>query len=176
MKTLIIIIHPTLNNSLVNKRWMEELKKYPDKYTIHNLHGAYPDERIDIEREQQLLELHDRVIFQFPFYWFNCPPLFKKWLDEVLAHGWAYGIGSDYKLAGKKIALSMSVGIDEKDYHTSGRYKYTLKELTAAFEVTFKYIRADYRPLFAFYGTEHNATQERIEKSTMDYLAFIEGL
>ncbi|MDF7639407.1 NAD(P)H-dependent oxidoreductase [Lactobacillus sp. ESL0791] len=26
---------------------------------------------------------------QFPFYWYSCPPLLKKWEDDVLEHGWA---------------------------------------------------------------------------------------
>ncbi|MES9758852.1 flavodoxin family protein, partial [Priestia megaterium] len=29
MKTLVIITHPSLETSVVNKRWVEELKKYP---------------------------------------------------------------------------------------------------------------------------------------------------
>jgi putative NADPH-quinone reductase len=176
MKTLVIIIHPDLKNSIINKRWIEELKKYPEKYLLHDLHSVYPDGNIDVEREKQLLETHDSIIFQFPFYWFNSPPLFKKWLDEVLTHGWAYGSKSGYKLSNKKIALSIAAGINEEDYSLTGRYKYTLEQLTAPFEVTFNYIKADYKPLFAFYGVENNATPERIEKSTHDYISFIEQL
>lgn len=176
MKTLVIIIHPDLKNSIINKRWIEELKKYPEKYHLHNLHSAYPDGNINIEKEKQLVESHDTIIFQFPFYWFNCPPLFKKWLDEVLTHGWAYGSKSGYKLSDKKIALGITAGINEEDYSATGRYKYTLEQLTAPFEVTFNYIKADYKPLFAFYSAEHNATTERIEKSAHDYISFIENL
>lgn len=176
MKTLIIIIHPDLENSVINKRWIEELEKYPERHTVHDLYNLYPDEKIDVEQEQQYMEAHDKIIFQFPFYWFNCPPLFKKWLDVVLIHGWAYGIGSTYKLAGKKIALSISIGINEEDYAASGRYKYTMQELTTPFELTFDYIKADYKPFFAFYGAEHDATPERIEENTKDYISFIENL
>lgn len=176
MKTLIIIIHSDLKNSVINERWIEELKKHPEKYTIRDLHNLYPDEKINVEEEQRIIEAHDKIIFQFPFYWFNCPPFFKKWLDEVLAHGWAYGKGSPYKLAGKKIALSITAGINEEDYRTSGRYKYTIQQLTAPFEVTFEYVKADYKPFFAFYGAEHEAKVERITKSATDYISFLESL
>nr|WP_320059619.1 NAD(P)H-dependent oxidoreductase [uncultured Bacteroides sp.] len=176
MKTLVIIIHPNLGASVINKRWIEELQKYPEKYILHDIYGLYPDEKIDVEKEQQLLETYDKVIFQFPFYWFNCPPLFKKWLDEVFTHGWAYGQGSEYKLTGKKIALAITTGIDEKDYCASGRYKYTLQQLTAPFEITFDYVRADYKSLFAFYGAEHNPANDPIDKSAQDYIHFIESL
>lgn len=176
MKTLIIIIHPSLKNSIVNKRWIEELKKYPEDYLLHDIHQLYGDEKIDIEGEQQLIEKYDKIIFQFPFYWFNCPPFFKKWLDEVLTHGWAYGRNSEYKMAGKKIALAVTAGIDKADYETNGRYKYPLEVLTTPFEITFNYIRADYKSLFAFYGAEHHVTIERIEKSAREYVSFIESI
>lgn len=175
-KILVIVIHPNLDGSVINKRWMEELRKYPDSYHLHDLYGAYPDERIDIEKEQRLIEAHDSIVFQFPFYWFSSPPLLKKWFDEVLTYGWAFGSKSGYKLSGKKIALAISAGIDETGYRASGKYKYTLEELTAPFELTFDYVRADYRSLFAFYGVEYNATVERIEQSALDYIAFTESL
>lgn len=176
MKTLVIIIHPNIENSLINKLWIEELKKYPELYTLHELHSVYPEEKIDVQREQQLVESHDKIIFQFPFYWFNCPPFLKKWLDEVLLHGWAYGTGSAYRLAGKKIALGITIGIKEQDYQVSGRYKYTMAQLTAPFEITFDYVKADYKSFFAFYGAEHNPGTEEIRQNARDYVSFIEAL
>lgn len=176
MKTLVIIIHPTLENSLINKRWIEELKKYPNQYTLHNLYSLYPDEKIDVEKEQQLIEAHDRIVFQFPFYWFNCPPLLKKWLDEVFTYGWAYGSTSGYKVANKKIALAISAGITKEDYSEAGRYKYTLEQLTTPFEVTFNYVKANYRPLFAFYNAENNPSTESIEENAKEYITFLEAL
>jgi putative NADPH-quinone reductase len=176
MKTLIIITHPDLSTSRTNKRWIEELQKHPDKYRLHDLYQQYPDEKIDVPKEQQLVEAHDKIIFQFPFYWFNCPPLLKKWLDEVMTYGWAYGSTSGYKMQNKKIALAMTVGIEEKDYREEGRYKYTLAQLTTPFEITFAYVKANYRPFFAYYGLEFRATDERIEESTHQYLAYIDTL
>lgn len=173
MKTLVVIIHPGLQKSRVNRRWIHELEKFPGRYTLHDLHSRYPDEKIDIAQEQQLVEAHDTIIFQFPFYWFNCPPFFKKWLDEVLTYGWAYGSNSGYRMAGKKIALAITAGIDEEEYRATGRYKYTLEQLTAPFELTFDYIRARYRSFFAFYGAEFRATEERIAQSAAAYISFI---
>lgn len=176
MKTLVMITHPHGKSSLINRRWVEELAKHPDKYLLHDLYSLYPDEKLDVEKEQQLIEAHDTIVFQFPFYWFSSPPLLKKWFDEILTDGWAYGRDSAYKLAGKKIALVITAGSDEKDYQASGRAKYTIEQLTAPFETTFNYIKADYQPLFVFYGTEHHATPERIDQSARDYLSFIDSL
>lgn len=176
MKTLIIVVHPNMGDSLINKRWVEELEKYPEKYTVHQLYQAYPDEKIDVEKEQELVESYDKIVFQFPFYWFSSPPLLKKWFDEVLLYGWAYGSKSGYKVGGKKVALAISAGIDEEGFSDAGKYKYTMKELTRPFELTFDYIKAHYKDPFVYYGIEKNTSKEWIERSVPMYLDFIDNL
>ena len=174
MKTLILVVHPHLNESLINKRWVEELQKHPDKYEVHQLYEAYPDGKIDVAAEQQLMERYERIVFQYPLYWFNCPPLFKTWLDEVLTYGWAYGSQSGYKMGGKKVALAITAGIDVHEYAASGKYRYTIEELTRPFELTFEYVKADYRPPFVFYGIELNSSEEWIEQSVPRYMKFLD--
>lgn len=96
MKTLVILAHPDMENSRINKRWKEELEKYPDKITVNELYKNYPNWDIDIEREHELLLSHDNIIIQFPLYWYTYTPLLKKWLDDVLSYNWAYG--NEYNL------------------------------------------------------------------------------
>lgn len=176
MKTLVIIIHPTMENSLINKRWKEELEKFPEKFTVHDLYEAYPDGNINIEKEQKMIEAYGNIIFQFPFYWFSSPPLLKKWFDEVLVYGWAFGSKSGYKLKNKKIALALSTGIDKQGYSESGKYKYTINELLRPFELTFEYVKSDYKKPFVYYGSEEETLQESFEESIPLYLDFIEKL
>ncbi|WP_342351422.1 NAD(P)H-dependent oxidoreductase [Snodgrassella alvi] len=64
---LIIVAHPDIEHSLVNKRWIEEVKKFP----VHELYQSYPDGKIDVEKEQALVEAHGSLIWQFPVYWFK---------------------------------------------------------------------------------------------------------
>ena len=63
---------------------MEELLKFPEKYTVHPLYDTYPDEEIDVLAEQRLVEQYDKIIFQFPYYWFNYPALLKNGLMNCL--------------------------------------------------------------------------------------------
>ena len=91
MKTLVIVAHPDLEKSVVNRRWVDEAEKHPEHFTVHRLYQTYPDEQIDIAREQALVEQHGTLVLQFPIYWFGCPSLLKKWMDQVLAFGWAFG-------------------------------------------------------------------------------------
>ncbi|MBB6672417.1 NAD(P)H-dependent oxidoreductase [Cohnella nanjingensis] len=187
MKTLVIVTHPSMETSVINKRWVEELKKYPEKYTVHELHKAYPDGNIDVEKEQKRVESHGNLVLQFPIYWFNCPPLLKKWLDDVLAYGWAYGSNGGDKFKNRKVALGVSAGIQKGDYSENGRYRYTLEQLLSPFETTFLYCNADYRSSFAFYGTENEPggnepgtddgpPASELEKSAQAYLHFVDNL
>lgn len=161
MKTLIIAAHPNLRESVINKRWLEELGKRPDRCTIHVLSEHYPDGRIDAEQEHRLVETHGSLIFQFPMYWFSSPPLLKTWFDDVLTHSWAYGRNGGDKLEGRKVALAVTTGVRAEDYGADGRYHYTLAQLLTPFETTLRYYcRADYRPFFAFYGAERVPGEE----------------
>ena len=66
MKTLVILAHPDINESRANKRWKEELLKYPQEIEVHELYKEYPDWNIDVKREQELLVKYEHIIFQFP--------------------------------------------------------------------------------------------------------------
>ncbi|WP_171454033.1 NAD(P)H-dependent oxidoreductase [Serratia marcescens] len=183
MKTLVVVTHPDMANSVVNKRWLEELRRYPALYTVHELHQAYPDWQIDVAKEQQLIEAHDNIVLQFPIYWFSSPPLLKKWLDDVLTYGWAYGSRSGYKMQNKKLALAVTAGVRAEDYAREGRYRYSLEEIFRPFEVTAGYVRADYASFFAFYGKEatsdgaaEQVQQHELDSSAQGYRAFLAGL
>ncbi|GBF73846.1 hypothetical protein PA598K_02169 [Paenibacillus sp. 598K] len=168
MNTLVILAHPRLAVSRVNRRWKEELLKHPDAVTLHELYLAYPDGQIDIAREQQLLESHARVILQFPLYWYSYPPLLKQWFDDVFAYGWAYGSKGD-KLKGKAMGLAMSIGDKEQHYRKDGPISYTVEELTAPFIASLRHVGAIALPSFAVYGASFQITDEAIEQSAEAY-------
>ena len=90
-KTLVVVAHPDLAASTINKRWVDELEKHRDDFTVHQLYQRYPDGKIDVPGEQRLVDAHQHLVLQFPVYWFSCPPLLKQWFDDVLTYGWAYG-------------------------------------------------------------------------------------
>lgn len=133
MKTLVIVTHPHMETSVINKRWVEELKKYPDKYTANELYKVFPDGNIDVEKEQNLVERHENLVFQFPIYWFHCPPLLKQWFNEVFTYSWAYGSRGD-TLRNRKVALAISAGIRKEDYSETGRYRHTLDQILLPFK------------------------------------------
>ncbi len=134
MKLLVIVVHPDLNQSRANRVFVDELKQ-DSHIIVRDLYREYPDWRIDVEKEQALLLQFDRIVFQFPFYWYSCPPLLKKWFDDVFTYGWAFGTGGDH-LLGKTFLTATTIGGLEEGYKAGGESRYTIDELLRPIEQT----------------------------------------
>jgi putative NADPH-quinone reductase len=172
MKTLVIVTHPNMEESRINRRWLEELKSTNGDFTIHELYTKYPDWNFDIEYEQKLLVEHDRYIFQFPLYWYSSPPLLKKWFDDVFTYGFAYGSNGN-RLYGKEFGLAISAGVKEHEYQAGGANEYTLSELLKPYQATCLYTGMKFLPTFAIYGAEYQLSETQLEKSAKDYITHI---
>ncbi|KEQ23635.1 NAD(P)H-dependent oxidoreductase [Paenibacillus tyrfis] len=151
MKILVIVAHPNLDKSIINNRWKMELETI-QSVTVHDLYEKYRNHPINVPFEQQLLSEHERIVFQFPFYWYNCPPLLKVWMEEVLTYGWAYGPGGN-ALLGKEFMLAISVGGPQHSYRAGGYNHYTISELTRPFQATANAIGMVFLPHFIQYGS-----------------------
>lgn len=172
MKTLVILAHPNIDDSRVNKRWKQELVQYANEIEIHELYKEYPDWNIDVDREQQLLEAHDHIILQFPLYWYSYPPLLKKWLDDVFTHGWAYGSKGN-KLKSKKFGIAMSIGDKKENYSSTGSITFTVDEVITPFKASMIHVGAIVLPHFAVFGSSFQASDEEINQSAKDYIDYI---
>lgn len=169
IKTLVIIAHPHIEKSVINKAWMEGLMGH---VTIHQLYHAYPDENINVAYEQHLVEVHDRIIFQFPFYWYAAPSLLKKWFDEVLAEGWAYGAGGE-ALCKKEIGVAVSCGGSQADFVEGGAQKHSLSTYLSCFEGIASFARTNYMGFHALYDSYNPETVKTLSDNIQAYLQFV---
>lgn len=170
MKTIIILAHPHIGQSYVNKSRIEALSKSNPEVKVHDLYQTYPDWNIDVAAEQALLIQYDRIIFQYPFHWYNMPPLLKKWLDEVFLQGWAYGQGGE-NLAGKEIGVAISTaGIS--DVYTNDGFG-TIDQLLKPMASTAKFVGAKYIGSHAFLGAYTPDAAERLANDLKEYTQFI---
>lgn len=96
MKTLVLVFHPHLEKSQVNRKLMDAANETGD-VTVVDEYAAYPDFKINVEHEQELIETHDRIVLQFPFYWYSSPALLKQWEDDVIKAGWPTAAGGRSK-------------------------------------------------------------------------------
>ena len=144
MQILYLVFHPNLSDSRVNKTWKARLEESGKITTSRDIYAEYPNFQIDIEKEQKLLLEHDRIIFQFPIYWWSMPPLLKKWLDDVLQYQFAYGSKGD------KLQIICSAGGQAKNY--SGFHMFaTVPEVLKPFQLTANLAKMNYaQPLYMF--------------------------
>ena len=61
--------------------------------------------------------------------------MLKRWEDDVLEFGWAYGPGGT-KLHGKTLQLVLSTGGPQATYHPDGYNRYAIRELLHPLEAT----------------------------------------
>ncbi len=134
MKVLILFAHPAMQKSKINQGLIQDISQL-NNVTLHDLYEAYPELDIDIAKEQELMERHDVLVFQFPMFWYSTPAILKEWQDLVLQHGWAYGSKGN-KLKGKLFFCTVSTGGPKKAYTVGGFHNHTLNQLIAPLKQT----------------------------------------
>ena len=135
-KVLLVLSHPNFKDSFANKIVVDKLKTLIPDMEISHIDALYPDGKIDVKAEQEKLLKADTIIFQFPMFWFKSPYLLSKWVEDVFAHGFAYG-SSGFKLEGKKLIVSMTMGGEEKEF----KGKFDLERLVGPFECTALFVK-----------------------------------
>ena len=172
-KILINVVHPNLNESIVNKKLLKGIENL-DNITINNLYANYSDFKIDIKKEQELLLSHDVIVFQFPMYWFSSPSLLKEWFDAVLTSGFAYG--GEYKLQNKSFCVAISCGGAEAAFCETGKDKKTVDEFLYPFEITANYVKMNYEKAYITYDTETTLSEDTLEEYKNGYIKYIKEL
>ncbi|MDO7867412.1 NAD(P)H-dependent oxidoreductase [Nocardioides jiangxiensis] len=171
MKTLVILAHPDLASSRINARLADAVRDLPD-VTVHDLVAAYPDGRLDVEREQQLLREHDRIVWQFPWYWYSVPAVLKAWIDQVFTAGFAYAGASE--LQGKVLQVVTSTGGPEAAYSEEGYHQTTLHDLAAPLRATARLTGLEFATPLVLFGAR-TATDEDLELHAKRYREVLGG-
>lgn len=133
-RTLVLVFHPNLAGSKVNAALAAQIADL-EGVTLRDMYAIYPDGVVDVAAEQQALEAADRIVLQFPVYWYSTPALLKSWEDAVLTYGWAYG-SEGTALHGKELLVAASTGADADKYQREGVFGYTVTELLRPLQAT----------------------------------------
>ncbi len=171
MKTLVIVTHPNMKKSTINRKFAEEAAKL-ENVDVHDLYATYPDWNIDVKKEQDMLLDYDRIVFQFPLYWYAAPGLLKLWYDKILAPGYAYGAGGD-KVIGKQIIIATSVGSSEEAYTNESYQNYTVASLLRPYQQTAQLLKMHYLEPYMVYNADR-ITEEALEDALQRYLTHIQ--
>ena len=131
-KLLVVSGHVDLAHSVANKAILAGLRKEFPNAEIDDLAELYPDYKIDVKAEQDKLVKADVIVLQFPFYWYSCPSIMRKWFEDVLSYGFAYG-SSGKALAGKKLLVSFTMGAAKELYNRNGLEHFAVEEFMPQF-------------------------------------------
>lgn len=151
MNTLVLTAHPDLSASTANRKWFDALSAMENVVTRDLT--AVGGEKMLFEPaiEQALIAQADRIVMQFPFYWYSSPPVLKAWIDQVLLFGFAYGQGGD-KLHGKELILAITTGGPAESFQSGSFNRFSMNEFLTPFEQTAKMIGMTYLPPFVFHS------------------------
>lgn len=171
--TLLVVGHPQLNRSMINKRWLESLSPLSltqNNVKLHLLEEIVrPDGTFDISQEQRLLSRYQRIILQFPLYWYMPPSILVHWMDTVWSEGWAWGEGGK-AMEGVQIDAVVSCGAPEGAFKST-----TLQQYLAFVKGSAHFVRAIPGSFCAFYGAGGADALERLEQELSCYRSFVLG-
>ena len=155
---LIVSGHPDLGQSVANKTILDAVQAALPQARIRRLDALYPNYQIDVAAEQAALLQADVIVWQFPFSWYSVPGLMKLWLDQVFLHGFSHG--SQAKLGGKKLLVSVTAGAPAAVYQKDGAFGHTVEELLSQFEITAKLCNLDFQTPVYTCGVSYSARND----------------
>jgi putative NADPH-quinone reductase len=173
-KILVIQAHDDMNNSRVNKRFSKEIEGC-ENIEIRDIKALYPDYKIDIEAEQDAIRRADKIIFQFPMFWFNAPSILKEWMDKVYALGFAFDVTKEgyqrRELDKKEFMLAISMGGAQAAYDGEG-YK-NVNECLTPYIYTAKFCGMEVVEPFYIYGAMGSLNDDKLEELSKEFKAAI---
>ena len=93
----------------------------------------------------------DRIVVLFPVQWYSTPALMKKYEDDVLTYGWAYG-SQGKSLQGKEFLVVASTGSPANAYSREG-IGYTITELLRPLQQTARFTGVKFLAPYITFGT-----------------------
>jgi glutathione-regulated potassium-efflux system ancillary protein KefG len=172
-KLLILFSHPRFEKSRANRALMKGIDQIEGVY-CHDLYEEYPDFNINSEREKELLENHQIIVWHFPFYTYSAPALLKQWMDVVLEYGWAHGSKGD-ALKDKIAFVALTAGGTRESYAANQHNQFTLCEFLRPFEQAANLCKMIYLPPFAVHGT-HILTDQQLAAYADSYRRLLRKL
>lgn len=150
MKTLILYAHPNLSESKFSYSLVKKLDNQLQDITLRVI---AQDGNFNIEAEQNELLKYERIIFAFPFWWYNIPWNLKKYIDEVFAFGFGYGMKPEhFKLKNIEFTYLTTVGNTKKSYNPGEFNNFNVTEYLRSLQGTINLCGKDFLKPFIVYG------------------------
>ncbi|CAM2817488.1 NAD(P)H-dependent oxidoreductase [Fructilactobacillus fructivorans] len=136
MKTLIIVSHPEFQDS-ITQAFLKTSQAELNDVTWHCLDEIYGSDPIDVQAERELLNGADRIIFQFPLYWYSAPASLKIWEDDVLSRAYTYA-NEEGHLKDKEVGIVTSVGYPKSAFAAGASQSFSISQIMIPYEALAK--------------------------------------
>ncbi|MDX2065088.1 MAG: NAD(P)H-dependent oxidoreductase [Fimbriimonadaceae bacterium] len=144
MRPTVLLFHPNRAASRANHAFALAAERAG--YAVRDLYAEYAESPIRIAPEQSERERETDLVLLHPFHWYSAPWLLKRYLDEVLTYGWAYGERT--ALSGKRWRQAITVGASEPEYRPGASRQYSVAEFLRPFERTAAFCQMPYDPFY----------------------------
>ncbi|KRK74983.1 NADPH-quinone reductase (modulator of drug activity B) [Companilactobacillus alimentarius DSM 20249] len=166
LKTLVVVSHPEINNSQTQQFLLQGAKLLD--VTRHHVEGL---KKIDVDNEQRLLMEADRIIFQFPLYWYAAPAGLKNWEDKVLTRNFIYGDGND-NLMDKEFGIVVSTGMPLKEFQRGGSENITIDQIMAPLRAIADRAKMKVLPVFTIAQFQYMKEEQQMQL-LIDYQRYL---
>lgn len=167
MTTLILVSHPHLADSTSQQFLKASLPVDEDIIWEH----IESQSTLDIAKEQAQLRQADRIILQFPLYWYAAPAGLKQWEDTVLTRTFVYG-DHRYPLADKELGIVVTTGMPAKAFQRGGAEQITLDAAFAPLAALAKRAKMTWLPTFAIHQFAYLEEPEKLQL-VVDYQRYL---
>ena len=169
-KTLIIMSHPDVAQS-ASQQFLLAAINGEGQIQIRHLEAILAereDYHFDKTIERACLQEADRIILQFPFYWYQCPSVMKQWMDEVLT------LNLLQKGKKKEFGIVVTVGAKKDRYTAGGSVGFGIEELLRPYHALANQLGWKYQTPFVIYQFQYLPETQK-QQVLVDYLYYLEN-
>ncbi|WP_203619887.1 NAD(P)H-dependent oxidoreductase [Apilactobacillus nanyangensis] len=170
MKTLVLVSHPEYDNSMT-EAFLKQCQFDIENVDWVVLDNIQTDFNFDKEQEQQRLSQYDRILFQFPMYWYSAPALMKKYEDDVFTKNFI-AFEQEGALKGKEMGIITTLGDPIKDYQVGGREGFSISELLKPYQAIAQRGQMEFLKPFVISQFSY-MTDAQKQKLLIDYRSYL---
>lgn len=112
----------------------------------------------------------DRIVFQFPMYWYSSPASLKQFMDDIFTRNY---VVANRSLKTKELGIVVTLGDSEADFQAGGKEQFTVSELLRPFQAFANKAGMTYLKPFVVnqFGYKDPAEKEQLLVAYLQYLS-----
>ena len=169
MKTMVVISHPTVQTSSSQQFFLATVKG-EEAITVRQIDEVWSEKKPHFTRateEKALVDSNaERLILQFPMYWYQAPSVMKEWIDTVMSKSALFAKQI------KELGIVVTLGVKEEAFRAGGKEQFTISELMRPFQALANAMGWSYLPIFEVHQFDYK-TEESKQALLVEYLQYV---